>query len=225
MNQDDLKRQTADAAVQSIEPLLAPDSVIGVGTGSTANYFIDALATLRGKFAAAVSSSVASSERLARHGIRVIDLNDAEALPVYVDGADEVDAERALLKGGGGALTREKIVAASAERFFCIVDAGKIVARLGAFPLPIEVIPMARRLIERQVRALGGKPVLRRNFVTDNGNCIVDAHGLTIADPAALETHLNGIAGIVENGLFAVATRPDTVLVGTSSGVETHQSS
>ena len=221
MNQDDLKRQVADAALQTIEPLLAPDGVIGVGTGSTANYFIDALAKVRGKFAAAVSSSIASSQRLARRGIHMLDLNDAEAVLVYVDGADEVNSDRALIKGGGGALTREKIVAESAARFVCIVDASKTVATLGAFPLPVEVIPMAQRLLARHVYALGGKPVVRRDFVTDNGNPIVDVHGLTIDDPEALETRLNGVAGVVENGIFAVATRPDTVLVGTPSGVET----
>lgn len=221
MNQERLKRQVAEAALQAIQPMLAPDAVIGIGTGSTANCFIDALAAVRGQFAAAVSSSVASAKRLTEHRIRVIDLNDAEAVLVYVDGADEVNPRRALIKGGGGALTREKIVAERAERFICIVDASKTVATLGAFPLAVEVLPMARRLLEDHVRALGGEPVLRKGFVTDNGNSIVDVHGLTIKDPEALETRLNNIAGVVENGIFAVATRPDAVLVGTSSGIQT----
>lgn len=220
MSQEELKRRVAEAAAEIVEPLLLRDGVVGVGTGSTANYFIDALARLRGKFAAAVSSSVASSKRLADRGIRVLDLNDAETVLVYVDGADEVDARRALIKGGGGALTREKVVAESAERFICIVDASKAVPVLGAFPLPVEVIPMAERLFARRVRELGGTPVPRAGFVTDNGNRIVDVHGLTIDEPETLETRLNGIAGVVENGIFAVATRPDTVLVATPAGIE-----
>ena len=221
MSEERLKRQVAEAALQTVRPLLTPDAVIGVGTGSTANCFIDALAAVRGQFAAAVSSSVATTKRLAERGIRVIELNDARSVVVYVDGADEVNPERALIKGGGGALTREKVVAESAERFICIVDASKTVATLGTFPLPVEVLPMARRLLEDHVRAIGGEPVLREGFVTDNGNAIVDVHGLTIKDPESLETRLNNVAGVVENGLFAVATRPDAVLVGTPSGVET----
>ena len=221
MSDERLKRQVAEAALQTIRPLLTPDAVIGVGTGSTANCFIDALAGVRGQFDAAVSSSVATTKRLAERDIRVIDLNDAQTVSVYVDGADEVNPERALIKGGGGALTREKVVAESAEQFICIVDASKTVATLGAFPLPVEVLPMARRLLEEHVRAIGGEPVLREGFVTDNGNAIVDVHGLTIKDPESLETRLNNIAGVVENGLFALATRPDAVLVGTPSGVET----
>ena len=221
MSEEGLKRQVAEVALQTIRPLLTPDAVVGVGTGSTANCFIDALAAVRGQFAAAVSSSVATTKRLAERGIRVIDLNDAQTVVVYIDGADEVNPERALIKGGGGALTREKIVAESAERFICIVDASKTVVTLGGFPLPVEVLPMARRLLEDQVRTLGGEPVLREGFDTDNGNVIVDVHGLTIKDPETLETRLNNIAGVVENGLFAVATRPDAVLVGTPSGVET----
>lgn len=220
MSQEELKRRVAEAAAEIVEPLLLRDGVVGVGTGSTANYFIDALARLHGKFAAAVSSSVASSKRLAGHGIRVLDLNEAETVLVYVDGADEVDAKRALIKGGGGALTREKIVAESADRFICIVDASKAVPVLGAFPLPVEVIPMAERLFALRVRELGGTPVPRAGFVTDNGNRIVDVHGLTIDQPETLETRLNGIAGVVENGIFAVATRPDTVLVATPAGIE-----
>ena len=221
MNQDHLKRQVAEAALQAIQPMLAPDAVLGIGTGSTANCFIDALAAARGQFAAAVASSVASAKRLAERDIRVIDLNEAKTVAVYVDGADEVNPDRALVKGGGGALTREKIVAESARRFLCMVDASKTVATLGAFPLPVEVLPMARRLLEDHVRALGGEPVLRTGFVTDNGNPIVDIHGLTIEAPEALETRLNNIAGVVENGIFAVATRPHAVLVATSRGVQT----
>ena len=218
--QHHLKRQAAEAALAMVEPLFAPGGVVGIGTGSTVNCFIDALAACRGKFAAAVASSVASAERLVARGIPVIDLNDVDTVAVYVDGADEVDPSRALLKGGGGALTREKIVAASAERFICIVDESKIVDMLGAFALPVEVIPMARRLAGRALSQLGGSPRRRVGFVTDNGNHILDVQGLAIADPDALEWRINNIAGVVENGLFAGSTRPDAVLVATSGGVE-----
>ena len=218
MNQDALKRNAAEAALRLIEPLLTPTSIVGVGTGSTANYFIEGLQTIRHRFTAAVSSSEASAERLESAGIRVVDLNDAEILAVYVDGADEVAPGRELIKGGGGALTREKIVAAAADRFICIVDESKRVATLGAFPLPVEVIPMARRLVADRLRDLGGDPVLRAD-VTDNGNHILDVHGLTIDAPEALETRINNIPGVVENGIFAVSTRPHTVLVATPEGV------
>ena len=217
MNQDALKRNAAEAALRLIEPLLTPDGTVGVGTGSTANYFIEGLQTIRHHFAAAVSSSEASAERLESAGIRVIDLNEAETLAVYVDGADEVAPGRELIKGGGGALTREKIVAAAADRFICIVDESKRVSTLGAFPLPVEVIPMARRLVADRLRDLGGDPVLRAD-VTDNGNQILDVHGLTIDAPATLETRINNIPGVVENGIFA-STRPHTVLVATRNGV------
>ena len=200
-------------------PSLVPDAVVGVGTGSTTNHFIDALAAERSRFQAAVSSSVASTRRLESHGIRVLDLNAVDAVAVYVDGADEVAPDCALVKGGGGALTREKIVAASARRFVCIVDAGKVVDGLGAFPLPVEVIPMARRLVAAKLRELGGEPVPRRGFVTDNGNQVLDVHGLVVADPAELEMRINTIPGVVENGIFAISTRPQLVLVGSAEGV------
>ena len=219
MSREGLKREAAEAALRLIEPTLTPESVVGVGTGSTANFFIDGLARLRDRFAAAVSSSVASTERLEAAAVRVVDLGTVETLAVYVDGADEVAPGLELLKGGGGALTREKIVAASAERFICIVDESKTVDVLGAFPLPVEVIPMATRLVTRRLRELGGEPVLRAGFTTDNGNHILDVHGLAIDEPAALETRINNIPGVVENGIFAVSTRPDTVLVARSEGV------
>ena len=218
MNQDALKRNAAEAALGLIEPLLTPNSIVGVGTGSTANFFIEGLQTIRHRFAAAVSSSEASAERLESAGIRVIDLNEAETLAVYVDGADEVAPGRELIKGGGGALTREKIVAAAADRFICIVDESKRVSTLGTFPLPVEVIPMARRLVADRLRDLGGDPVLRAN-VTDNDNQILDIHGLTIDDPAALETRINNIPGVVENGIFAASTRPHTVLLATPTRI------
>ena len=219
MDGDRAKSAAARAARDLIEPQLAPDAVVGVGTGSTANLFIDALAEVRHKFDAAVSSSEASAERLRVHGIHVLDLNTAAAVAVYVDGADEVDPSRALIKGGGGALTREKIVAATAETFVCIVDDSKPVERLGAFPLPVEVIPMARGLVARRLAGLGGQPVYRQGFVTDNGNVILDVHGLSIVDPDALEREIDHIPGVVTNGIFA-AERPEVVLVGGPGGVE-----
>ena len=217
--QDRLKRQVAAAAIARVEPLLEPQSIVGVGTGSTANCFIDALAPLRGRFAAAVSSSTASTERLQEHGVAVVELREVGEVAVYVDGADEVAPDRALTKGGGGALTREKIVAAAAAHFLCIVDESKLVATLGRFPLPVEVIPMARRVVENALADLGGSPRWRTGFVTDNGNEIVDVHGLAIDHPDALEATINAIPGVVENGLFARSTRPQTVLVGTPAGV------
>ena len=210
----------AEAAIARIEPLLRPDCVLGVGTGTTANFFIDALAGLRDRFHAAVSSSAASTARLEGCGIRVLDLNAVDTIAVYVDGADEVDPHRALTKGGGGALTREKIVASAAARFLCIVDDSKMVDVLGNFPLPVEVIPMARRVVERNLNDLGGQPRHRNGFVTDNGNDIVDVHGLAIPDPSSLEAEINAIPGVVENGLFARETRPEAILVGTPNGVE-----
>jgi ribose 5-phosphate isomerase A len=214
MTQDELKQAVAAAAVER----LPADAVIGVGTGSTANCFIDALAACRHRLRAAVASSEASAERLRRHGIPVLDLNAVDALPVYVDGADEIDARLAMIKGGGGALTREKIVAAVAGRFICIADQSKLVERLGRFPLPIEIIPMARAHVERTLKRLGGEPRLRSGFVTDNGNQILDVHGLDIADAAALESELDHVAGVVTNGLFA-RRGADLLLLGTADGV------
>ena len=218
MAQDALKRLAAEAALAYVEPRLARKAVVGVGTGSTANCFIDALAAVRHKFDAAVASSEASAERLRRRGVAVLDLNAAPAPVVYVDGADEVDSRRRLIKGGGGALTREKIVAASADEFVCIVDESKLAPALGAFPLPVEVIPMARGLAARALVRLGGAPEWRQGFVTDNGNIILDVHGLQIEDPLALEREINNIVGVVCNGLFA-ANAADVVFVASPRGV------
>jgi len=216
LDTDTQKRRAALAALE-----LVPTGVtLGVGTGSTVNCFIEALAATPGRISSAVSSSEASSARLAAAGIRVLDLNDVADLAVYVDGADEATPARALIKGGGGALTREKIIAAAARRFVCIIDESKLVTRLGKFPLPIEVIPMARELVARRLRAFGGRAVWRSACVTDNGNHILDVHDLQIPDPAALERELNQIAGVVSVGLFAL--RPaDVLIVGTPRGVET----
>jgi len=216
MTQDSRKQRAAAAALEFV----GEAGIVGVGTGSTVNFFIDGLAALRGRIAGAVSSSVASTRRLESHGIPVLDLNDAGELEVYVDGADEATRRLHLVKGGGGALTREKIVAAASRRFICIVDEQKLVERLGRFPLPVEVIPMARRLVASQLTRLGGTPVWREGFVTDNGNHILDVHGLAIDDPVALEGEINQLAGVVTVGLFA--RRPaDLLLVGTSGGVVT----
>lgn len=218
MAQDALKRSAAEAALAYVEPKLAPKTLVGVGTGSTANCFIDALAAVRHKFDAAVASSEASAERLRRRGVPVLDLDAAPAPAVYVDGADEAAPDRCLIKGGGGALTREKIVAACADEFVCIVDESKLVRSLGAFPLPVEVIPMARGLAARALARLGGKPEWRQGFTTDNGNIILDVHGLRIQDPLALEREINNIVGVVCNGLFA-ANAADLVLVAGRRGV------
>ena len=216
LNQDDKKRRAAEAALAYVQD----GSVIGVGTGSTVNFFIEALAALRQRIVGAVSSSEASTERLRKLGIEVLDLNATGEIGVYVDGADEATRTLALIKGGGGALTREKIVAACSRKFVCIVDEQKVVDRLGRFPLPVEVIPMARSYVARQLARLGGQPVLREGLVTDNGNQILDVRGLIIEDPAALETEVNQIAGVVTVGLFA--HRPaDVLLVGSTSGVVT----
>jgi ribose 5-phosphate isomerase A len=214
----DTDAQKSNAARAALA-LVPPGAVLGVGTGSTVNLFIEALAAHPGRVSRAVSSSDASSARLRAAGIEVLDLNDLAELHLYVDGADEATPARALIKGGGGALTREKIVAAAAQRFVCIVDESKVVARLGRFPLPIEVIPMARELVARQLQARGGRPVWRRACVTDNGNQILDVHGLSIEDPVALERELNQITGVVTVGLFA-ARPADVLLVGTPGGVE-----
>lgn len=218
--QDELKKSVARAALDYILPRLDRSSVLGIGTGSTANFFIDLLAPYKDRFNGAVASSEASASRLANQGIVVHDLNQLEKLLVYVDGADESNRNLQLIKGGGAALTREKIVAACAEEFVCIADQSKWVDTLGRFPLPVEVLPMARTYVERELRRLGGNPVHREGCVTDNGNCILDVHGLSIIDPVALETAINQITGVVTNGLFAL--RPaDILFLGTDAGVET----
>jgi ribose 5-phosphate isomerase A len=210
------KQAAALAALRYLEDGM----VIGVGTGSTVNHFIDALGPWRDRLKGAVSSSESSTARLRAIGIEVIDLNRTGDLELYVDGADETDRHRRLIKGGGGALTREKIVAAASRRFVCIVDESKVVDVLGRFPLPVEVIPMARSYVSRQMVKLGGQPLWRENFVTDNGNQIIDVHGLNILDPIALENTINGIAGVVSVGLFA-RRGADVVLVGGPGGVRT----
>jgi len=218
MNQDELKAAVAQSAIDYIDQYLAPDAVIGVGTGSTANCFIDGLAQIKHRFDSAVASSEATARRLRDHGIEVQDLNSVDRLAVYVDGADEVNDKLELIKGGGGALTREKIVASVSDQFVCIVDASKTVDVLGAFPLPIEVIPMARSSVARKLVALGGQPVYREDFVTDNGNVILDVHNLHIDHATDLEQEINNLVGTVTCGLFAL--RPaDVLLVGTASGV------
>ena len=216
MDQEQLKKAVAKAAVDHI-----PDNcIVGVGTGSTANYFIDELARIKGRIEGAVASSEASATRLKQAGIRVFDLNVVSEVPVYVDGADEINRQLHMIKGGGGALTREKIVAAVAQKFVCIADASKLKDVLGAFPLPVEVIPMARSHVGRELLRLGGNPELRQGFVTDNGNLILDVHGLSIADPVALEAAINQIVGVVTNGLFA-RRGADVLLLGTQDGVRT----
>ncbi|MGC2047608.1 MAG: ribose-5-phosphate isomerase RpiA [Gallionella sp.] len=216
MNQDDLKRAVAKAAIGYV-PV---DCIVGVGTGSTANFFIDELAKIKHKIRGAVASSEASAKRLKGHGIEVLSLNDAGDLPVYVDGADEITRHMHMIKGGGGALTREKIVAAASRKFICVCDASKLVDVLGKFPLPIEVIPMARSSVARQLVALGGQPKLREGFTTDNGNIILDVHGMNIMNPVELESRLDHIAGVVTNGLFALRAA-DVLLLGTTEGVKT----
>ncbi|AZT85233.1 ribose-5-phosphate isomerase RpiA [Marinobacter sp. NP-4(2019)] len=219
MTQDELKKAVAKAALDYIAPRLDSDSVIGVGTGSTANFFIDLLADIRNEFDGAVASSDATAERLKSHGIPVYDLNSVGELEFYVDGADETNEHLELIKGGGGALTREKIVAAVAKTFICIADESKLVGTLGTFPLPVEVIPMARSHVGREIVRLGGDPVYREGFTTDNGNIILDIHNMDISRPIQVEEKLNQIVGIVTNGLFA--RRPaDLLLLGTSSGVK-----
>ena len=216
MTQDEQKKLVAQAALKHV----VEDSVVGVGSGSTVNLFIDELAKMKGRIDGAVAASEASAERLKRHGIRVVDLNSVSDLPVYFDGADEVTEHLQMVKGGGGALTREKIIAAVARKFVCICDATKLVPVLGKFPLPLEVVPMARSHVGREMLKRGAHPVLRENFKTDNGNLILDCHGLTILDPPALEAELDQIAGIVTNGIFA--RRPaDLLLLAAPDGVKT----
>jgi ribose 5-phosphate isomerase A len=216
MNQDQKKQRAAAAALDHVQP----GTLIGVGTGSTVNFFIDALAGMPRRIAGAVSSSDASTRRLEGHGIPVLDLNSVAGLELYVDGADEATRQLHLLKGGGAALTREKIVAAASRRFVCIVDEAKLVERLGKFPLPVEVIPMARAYVTRELVRLGGRPAWRQGVVTDNGCDILDVHGLDIADPVALERDINQIAGVVSNGLFA-RRGADLLIIGTDTGVQT----
>lgn len=220
MTQDELKQSVAQAAADYVAEHAAAGSIIGVGTGSTANFFIDALVPLKSKYKGAVASSEATRQRLEAHGITVFDLNDVDNIPVYVDGADEIDAGLNMIKGGGAALTREKIVAAVATTFVCIADGSKLVDTMGKFPLPVEVIPMASAYVARELAKLGGTPVLRAGCVTDNGNLIIDVKGLSISDPKSLEAQINQITGVVTNGLFAM--RPANVLLlGTSEGVKT----
>ena len=220
MTQDEMKQQVAEAALQYVKN----GTIVGVGTGSTANMFIDALASMKDDIIGTVASSEATASRLEGHGIPVLSLNDAlkqvDSLSVYIDGADEFDVDRNLTKGGGGALTREKIVAAASDQFICIVDQTKQVKHLGAFPLPVEVIPMAQELLMTESKKLGGNPVLREGFITDNGNIIIDVLGLTITDPRGLEDHLNSIPGVVTNGIFS-HQGADIVLMATPDGVVT----
>jgi ribose 5-phosphate isomerase A len=217
MTQDELKNEVAKAALKYV----TPGTIIGVGTGSTANFFIDQLATIKDSIQGAVASSIETANRLKRHGINVINLNKVEEISVYIDGADESDHQLNLLKGGGGALTREKIVAAVSKQFICIADASKLVDVIGKFPLPIEVIPMAANYVKREiVKSIGGNPVLREELTTDNGKLILDIHGLTIDEPKILENRLNNIVGIVTNGLFA-NRGADILLLGSEGGVKT----
>lgn len=226
MTQDELKQASAAAALQYLLANTEPGAIIGVGTGSTANFFIDALAAVKDRIGGTVASSEASKKRLEGHGIKVLELNDVvdsgREIPVYVDGADEINAKLEMIKGGGGALTREKIVAAVAKTFICVCDQSKQVATLGKFPLPVEVIPMARAQVAKALAALGGQPKLREGFVTDNGNLILDVHGLSITDGAALEERLNQIVGIVTNGLFA-RRGADLLLLATADGIKEHR--
>lgn len=211
-----MKKAAALAAIEYVES----GAIVGIGTGSTANFFIDALADIKGKIDGTVASSVASADRLKSHGIPVMDLNQAGDLGLYVDGADETTKNLHLIKGGGGALTREKIVAAASEKFVCVADESKLVDRLGAFPLPVEVIPIAQSYVAREIVKLGGEPVLREGFSTDNGNIILDVKNLDILNPVELETRLNQVAGVVTNGLFAI--RPaDVLILGTAEGART----
>ena len=217
MNQDQLKEAVAREALKHVQ-----DPIVGVGSGSTVFKFIEALSGIKNRIEGAVAASEASAERLRKIGIRVLDLNSVNELPVYIDGADEVTEHLHMMKGGGGALTREKITGAVAQKFVCICDASKLVPVLGKFPLPVEVIPMARSYVAREILKLGAQPRLRENFTTDNGNLILDCHGMTLLDPPALEAELNSIAGVVTNGIFA--RRPaDVLLLAAASGVQTQK--
>ena len=217
MTQDEMKQAVAQAAIEYIEA----GTIVGVGTGSTANFFIDELAKIKGKIEGTVASSEASAERLRGHGIEVFDLNSVSEIAVYVDGADESNKHLHLVKGGGGALTREKIVAAASKKFVCIADESKLVDVMGKFPLPIEVIPMARSFVAREIiKQIGGEPVLREGFTTDNGNIILDVLNLDIMEPTKVEQILSNITGVVTNGLFAIKPA-DVLLLGTPNGVKT----
>lgn len=216
MTQDEMKKAVGWAALKYVQP----DTIIGVGTGSTVNCFIDALASIKDQIKAAVSSSEASTIRLKALGIPVMDLNEVDSFDVYVDGADEINGQMEMIKGGGAALTREKIVAAVAKRFICIVDSGKVVDVMGKFPLPVEVIPMAREFVARELRKLGGEPIYRSDVITDNGNQILDVHGLQITNAKQLEEQINNIVGVVTVGLFA-ARGADVALIGSPDGVAT----
>ena len=216
MNQDELKKNVAKAAIEYVET----GTIIGVGTGSTANHFIDELAKIKSKIDGTVASSLATAQRLEGHGIRVLELNVVDEISVYIDGADESNKYLHLIKGGGGALTREKIIASASNKFVCIADESKLVDVLGQFPLPVEVIPMARSLVARELVKLGGQPVYREGFTTDNGNIILDIHNLEIGKPVELEEKINNIVGVVTNGLFA-ARPADVLLLGTETGIKT----
>ena len=216
MTQDEMKKAVGWAALKYVQP----NTIIGVGTGSTVNCFIDALASIKDQIKAAVSSSEASTVRLKAVGIPVMDLNEVDSFDVYVDGADEINGQMEMIKGGGAALTREKIVAAVAKRFICIVDSGKVVDVMGRFPLPVEVIPMAREFVARELRKLGGEPIYRSGVITDNGNQILDVHGLQITNAKQLEEQINNIVGVVTVGLFA-ARGADVALIGSPDGVKT----
>lgn len=218
MNQDQLKQQVAKSAIEYVVPKLQKHDVLGIGTGSTANYFIDMLDGYQDKFRGAIASSEASAERLEKLGIALMDMNEVESLSFYVDGADESNGQLQLIKGGGAALTREKIVASIAKQFVCIADESKWVSVLGTFPLPVEVIPMAREAVARQICELGGDPIYREGITTDNGCDILDVHGLSITDPESIETELNQIVGVVSNGLFA-HRKADVMMLGTDDGV------
>jgi len=218
MTQDEMKKAAAIKALEFIEN----DTIVGVGTGSTVNFFIDALASMKDKITGAVSSSEESTKRLKAHGIEVFDLNSVDVLDVYIDGADEITQHMAMIKGGGAALTREKIVAAVAKKFICIADDSKQVKVLGNFPLPVEVIPMARSYVARELVKLGGDPVYRQGVITDNGNVILDVYNLEILDPKALETQINAIVGVVTNGLFALRGA-DILVLGSKDGIQVTQ--
>lgn len=220
MNQDELKQAVAQAALDYVRPKIDDDTVLGIGTGSTANLFIDCLSEIRGSISATVASSEASAERLKAHGIPVYDLNAVDQVDFYIDGADESNSALQLIKGGGAALTREKIVTAVAREFICIADESKLVHTLGEFPLPVEVVPMARSHVARELVKLGGDPVYRDGVVTDNGNIILDVYNFAIPQPLATEAKINGITGVVTNGLFALKPA-DVLLLGTAEGVKT----